>query len=162
MFGHRLVSVFRTIMFLFESANLLFGRAFLGFLTHKLYGTQLLPCRVSERVFCALKFRDALDFSSVAQKYLVVTRVHMPRDGNGLSGVGRTRDLPQKVLQDWMASNLFTKKSAQSIFAAVEAYAAARGYSPREATDLRHQLTPRMITFAAGQVVGKRVVRIKH
>ena len=93
---------------------------------------------------------------------LVVTRVHMPRDGNGLSGVGRTRDLPQKVLQDWMASNLFTKKSAQSIFAAVEAYAAARGYSPREATDLRHQLTPRMITFAAGQVVGKRVVRIKH
>ena len=126
------------------------------------YGTQLLPCRVSERVFCALKFRDALDFSSVAQKYLVVTRVHMPRDGNGLIGVGRTRDLPQKVLQDWMASNLFTKKSAQSIFAAVEAYAAARGYSPREATDLRHQLTPRMITFAAGQVVGKRVVRIKH
>ena len=117
---------------------------------------------MSERVFCALKFRDALDFSSVAQKYLVVTRVHMPRDGNGLSGVGRTRDLPQKVLQDWMASNLFTKKSAQSIFAAVEAYAAARGYSPREATDLRHQLTPRMITFAAGQVVGKRVVRIKH
>lgn len=112
---------------------------------------------MSERVFCALKFRDALDFSSVAQKYLVVTRVHMPRDGNGLSGVGRTRDLPQKVLQDWMASNLFTKKSAQSIFAAVEAYAAARGYSPREATDLRHQLTPRMITFAAGQVVGKRV-----
>ena len=61
-----------------------------------------------------------------------------------------------------MASNLFTKKSAQSIFAAVEAYAAARGYSPREATDLRHQLTPRMITFAGGQVVGKRVVRIKH
>ena len=85
-----------------------------------------------------------------------------PRDGNGLSGVGRTRDLPQKVLQDWMAPNLFTKKSAQSIFAAVEAHAAARGYSPREATDLRHQLTPRMITFAAGQVVGKRVVRIKH
>ena len=81
----------------------------------------------------------------------------MPSDGNGLSGVGRTRDLPQKVLQDWMASNLFTKKSAQSIFAAVEAYAAARGYSPQEATDLRHQLTPRMITFAAGQVVGKRV-----
>jgi hypothetical protein len=77
-----------------------------------------------------------------------------------LPSTGRVTDGPRAVLLDWMASpdGLVAAKTAQEIFDQVESYAAERGRTPAEATELRSNLSTKMITSVGKALSGRTVV----